>query len=551
MSFVSLLDRLSTLVGDAFVQHGYAHTQGRVVVSARSDLAQFQCNGALACAKEAKKNPMEIAENIATTLRSHQMFAQIDVAKPGFLNITLTDAYLSHHMQEMAEDTHFGAYKTSQPLRVMIDYIGANVAKPLHVGHLRSTVIGEALYRMFTIAGHHVIRDVHLGDWGLQMGMLIAEIEARAISHRLSLAELESLYPEAAALCKADPVKMAAARAATEQLQSGYAPYRALWENFLEESVVAIRAILDRLDVHPDLWLGESDVQPLIPAMVEQMKQSGIAQESEGAWIVHVAHEGDKNTIPPLMLIKSDGAALYSTTDLATILDRQKHQLDVILYVVDQRQHLHFEQVFRAAQRSNISGAMKLEHIGFGTVNGKDGKPFKTREGGVMKLTDLIDKCVDAAQGSEMIGIAALKFADLASLRLSGYVFDAERFVATEGKTGPYIQYACVRVQSMMEKSTIAAGTIVIAEPEERALALVSARFASAMHEAIHAREPSIVCDYAYELAQAFSRFYTHCPIARAEVLEIARSRMGLSRLVYEQLTLCLYMLGINVPERM
>lgn len=577
MAVPALLDQLSEVIGRVFAELGFDAERGRVVFSARPDLGQFQCNGAMACAKQARKNPMEIAEKIAFALEGEAaIFRRVEVAKPGFLNLDVTDTFLSAHAQKMADDDALGGYRTDAPKTVMIDYCGPNVAKSMHVGHLRTSIIGNSLYRMFKQAGHTVISDIHLGDWGLQMGMLISEIEKQQpdLSYfeagrtegfpeesPVTLAELEVMYPKVAAECKADAKRMATARAATHKLQDGHAGYYALWRHFVDVSVAQVKQNLDKLDVDFDLWYGESDVQGRIPAMVERMKAQGVAELSEGAWVVHVAEESDKKEIPPLILVKSDGAALYSTTDLATIEQRVDDiDPDLVLYVVDQRQHLHFEQVFRAAKKAKLAQKAQFEHIGYGTVNGKDGKPFKTREGGVMRLRDLIDLCVDTvkAKNPEMddelaqtIGIAALKFADLSAGRLGGYVFDAEKFVSTEGRTGPYLQYACVRVHSMMQKTDVKAGAIAVTEPEEHALVLMASRYSQAMREALDAREPSVISEYAYELASAFSRFYAACPIARAEDPKVAASRMALARLVYGQISACLHVLGIKVPDKM
>jgi arginyl-tRNA synthetase len=573
----ALLDQLSEIVGRAFAAQGFAAVRGRVVLSARPDLGQFQCNGAMACAKEARKNPMEIAEKVAFALETESaIFSRIEVAKPGFLNLDATDQFLSAHAQHMADDAALGGYRTDDPKKVMIDYCGPNVAKSMHVGHLRTSIIGNSLYRLFKQVGHEVISDIHLGDWGLQMGMLISQIEIEqpdlpyfdadkthgfpSVSP-VTLADLEVMYPKVAAECKENPARMELARNATQQLQDGHVGYRALWQHFVDVSLEQIKENLRLLDVDFDLWYGESSVQGRIAPMVERMKAKNVAEESEGAWIVRVAQEGDKNEIPPLLLVKSDGAALYSTTDLATIEQRVDDlNPDEILYVVDQRQHLHFEQVFRAAERANMAKNTTFEHIGYGTVNGPDGKPFKTRAGGVMRLRDLIDMSIEAVKAknpdmdnelASTIGIAALKFADLSGNRLSGYVFDPEKFVSFEGRTGPYLQYACVRVHSIMQKSNISAGQINICEPEERALVLTASRFPLAMKDALLTREPSVISDFAYDLAQAFSRFYAACPIARAEDPKIAASRMALARLAYGQISACLHILGIRVPSKM
>lgn len=577
MSVPALLDQLSTRVGEVFAAQGFPAERGRVVVSARPDLAQFQCNGAMACAKQARKNPMDIAEALAAELaKQADVFKRVEVAKPGFLNIDLADAFFSSHLQRMAEDADFGGYRTDAPQKVLIDYCGPNVAKAMHVGHLRTSIIGNSLYRLFKKVGHEVISDIHLGDWGLQMGMLISEIEKLhpewpyfeagrtegfPSESPVTLKELEVMYPRVAAECKEDAVRLEAARAATQKLQDGHAGYRVLWRHFVDVSVAQVKENLALLDVDFDLWYGESDVQDRIAPMVARLQESGVAVKDQGAWVIPVAEEGDKKDMPPLILVKSDGAALYATTDLATIEQRvEDYNPDLILYVVDQRQHFHFEQVFKSAYKANMQGNARFEHIGYGTVNGKDGKPFKTREGGVMRLRDLIELCVDTVKSKNenvdeelaaTIGIAALKFADLSANRLGGYIFDAEKFVSTEGRTGPYLQYACVRVHSMMQKSDIPTGDIQLAAPEEYALALVSARFPQAMQDALNAREPYIISEYAYELASAFSKFYAACPIAKAEDASVAASRMALSRLVHGQISTCLDILGIRVPEKM
>ena len=561
MSVTPLLSQLTAIVSDTFAACGFDAARGRVVMSARPDLAQFQCNGAMACAKEARKNPMDIAEVIAQKLREQtDLFAMVEVAKPGFLNLKATDAFLSRHANAMKADEHAGGYVTESPQKVVIDYGGPNVAKPMHVGHLRACVLGNSIYRLFAAVGHDITSDIHLGDWGLPMGMLITEVKRRGMTvDEVTLEDLEVMYPQAASACKEDEARAEEARQAVQALQEGNEEYRALWRRFVDVSVAKVKENLDRLDVDFDLWQGESDVQDRIPPMVKELQSSGLAYESEGAWVIDVAEEGDKNDIPPMLLLKKDGAALYSTTDLATIQQRRDElSPDLMLYVVDQRQHLHFEQVFRAAKKAGYAGGAQMEHIGFGTVNGKDGKPFKTREGGVMKLVDLIDMCVSAVRAeegdealAEQVGVAALKFADLSSARIGGYVFDVEKFVSTEGRTGPYLQYACVRIQSMIKKSAIDEGEIKLSTPEERELLLACSRLPLAMKEALDLREPSILAEYAYQLAQSFSRFYAACPIARADDPQIAGSRMALSALVHAQLAKCLHILGIHVPERM
>lgn len=575
MTIQPLLDVLSDALGNAFEQAGFPRERGKAVVSQRPDLAQFQCNGAMALAKEFKQNPLQIAEAIAVVMQGNPLFLRVEVAKPGFLNFDVADNVLAAHAKAMAEDAFLGGYRVDAPQKVLIDYCGPNVAKSMHVGHLRTSIIGNSLYRLFKQVGHEVLSDIHLGDWGLQMGMLISELEIKhpewpyfdenqqdfPKTSPVTLADLEAIYPPVAAECKTNPARLEKARQATQALQEGHKGYLALWHHFIDVSLKQVKENLTLLDIDFDYWYGESSVQNRIEPMVKRLKAEGITHQDAGAWIISVAEEADSKEIPPLILVKSDGAALYSTTDLATIEQRvEDFAPDKMLYVVDQRQHLHFEQVFRAAKKAGYLAKAECEHIGFGTVNGKDGKPFKTREGGVMRLRDLIDMAVEAVRAknkdvdeemAKTIGISALKFADLSSNRLGGYSFDPEKFVSFEGKTGPYLQYACVRIKSMLEKAEVEAGEINLSTPEERQLVLAIARLPLAMKDALELREPYIISEFAYELAQSFSRFYAACPIAKAESPAVAASRLALSGLVLRVLELSLGLLGIRVPERM
>src|SRR5690349_6020908 len=459
----SLSGALTDVVARVFEELGLPAEYGRVTVSNRPDLGQFQCNGALAAAKATKQNPRAIAEQVMAKLETLPQLRDISLAGPGFINLSLADKELAKQANKMAADERL-AVTRKQPEMVVLDYGGANIAKTMHVGHLRAAIIGDSLRRVFGFAGDHTVGDVHMGDWGLQMGMLITEIEIRQPdlpyfdpnykgpypnASPVTATELEELYPTANANCKADPARMERARQATAELQQGRPGYRALWQRFFDVSVEMLKRDYGALGVHFDLWKGEAHVDPLIAPMVDKMKAMGIAEEDQGALIVRVARPDDKKEMPPLILVKRDGAAMYSTTDLATIIDRvQEQNPDLILYVVDQRQHLHFEQVFRTAIMAGINGKAKMEHLGFGTMNGPDGKPFKTREGGVMKLQDLIAMMTGAAldrlteQGlatdyekaerddiANKVGLAALKFADLSNHRIANYVFDLDRFV--------------------------------------------------------------------------------------------------------------------------
>ncbi|MDE2266403.1 MAG: arginine--tRNA ligase [Alphaproteobacteria bacterium] len=585
----SLAAELSAVVSAAFAAEGLSAKFGQVQASDRPDLAQFQCNGALAAAKEAKANPRQIAQKVADRLKAGPLFAKVEIAGPGFINLDITDAALAERAGAMSADDRLGAPETGRGKTLVIDFGGPNVAKPMHVGHLRSAIIGDCLQRLFRANAWTVVSDVHLGDWGLQMGQLISEIGRRGTApvyfdaackgpypdeSPVTMDDLEEIYPAAAAACKADPARLEEARRATAELQAGRPGYLALWRHFVKVSERGLNREYSSLGVTFDLWNGEASVDPLIAPMIEDLKRRGLAVESEGALVIEVAEPGDKKEMPPLLLLKSDGAVLYGTTDLATIVDRVKHyDPDLILYVVDQRQHGHFEQVFRAARKTQLSGKAILEHAGFGTMNGADGKPFKTRAGGVMKLYDLIAMTTDEAQKrlaeagiagdypeeerndiARKVGIAALKFADLSNYRLTDYIFDLARFTRFEGKTGPYLQYAAVRTQSILRKAEdegFAAAAPVVRSPEERALVLQLLGLPGAMEAAEDKRAPNILCEYAFELAQSFSRFYAEHHILSEQDADLRAARLGLCRLTVDALAKVLGILGIEIPQRM
>jgi arginyl-tRNA synthetase len=587
---ISLVAELSAIAGNAFAAEGLSAELGAVQISDRPDLAQFQCNGALPAAKAAKQNPRAIAEKIAARLRANPIFSKVEIAGPGFINLDVTDEALAVRMGAMAKDVRLAAPETGKGKSVVIDFGGANVAKPMHVGHLRSSVIGDSLQRLFRANGWHVTSDVHLGDWGLQMGQLIAEIEHRGIApiyfdanfkgpypeqSPVTMEDLEEIYPAASAACKTEPARLEEARKATAELQNGRPGYRALWEHFFAVSRVGLEREWGSLGIHFDLWKGEASVEPLIAPMIADLKARHIAEVSEGALVIPVVEPADKKEMPPLILLKSDGAVLYGTTDLATIVDRVKEQNpDLVLYVVDQRQHLHFEQVYRAARKAGLNGKAQLEHAGFGTMNGPDGKPFKTRAGGVMKLYDLIAMVTEEAEKrlaeagigadfsaeerantAKMVGLATLKFADLSNHRQTDYIFDLGRFSKFEGKTGPYLQYAAVRMQSILRKADpkdlAPANRAVLRTPEDRALILQLLTLPDAMAAAEDKRAPNILCDYAFNLAQAFSRFYaTHHILSESDAV-LRASWLGLCRLTLATTTKVLDLLGIEVPPRM
>ena len=589
----TLADHLSIRLAEAFAAQGLdaalAQKLGRVRPSDRPDLAPFQCNGALAAAKSLHQPPRAIAEAVATGLADEPLIGSISIAGPGFLNIIPSDAALEARANELAEDPRCGAAGAAAAQKLVIDFGGPNVAKPMHVGHLRSSVIGDALQRLGRFMGHDVISDIHLGDWGLQMGHLVTALQDEQPDlpyfdesysgpwpkePPVSLDDLSRLYPKAAAQAKANPERMARSRRATAQLQAGRPGYLALLKHFIALSKAGLERDFDALGVHFDLWKGESDVHGLIPAMVEDFKARGVAEQSEGALIIPIALDGDKKQQPPLILVSSEGSALYGTTDLATILDRKTSIApDRILYVVDQRQAQHFEQVFRAAAKAGLMQEEALEHIGFGTVNGKDGKPFKTREGGVMRLADLLAMAKAAARArmdeagigegleaaeletiAQKVGLAAIKFADLRNQRLTNYVFDLDRFTAFEGKTGPYLLYAAVRIKSILRKARaegLKGGAIMPRAPEEKALVLALDGFGASVQGAWEKRAPHILCEHTFALAQAFSRFYTACPILPEKDTATRASRLALAELTLRQLECALELLGIKVPERM
>lgn len=587
---MTLTTELSAIVGAAFGAEGLDPSYGEVRVSDRPDLAQFQCNGALAAARERKTNPRALGEAVAARLAMDPVFAAVSVAGPGFLNFTLTGEFLAARANALGADQRLGGWVNEPADRIVIDYGGPNIAKPLHVGHLRSAIIGEALKRFMRFAGDEVISDIHLGDWGLPMGQLITEIRRERpglpffdegfegpypSAPVVSLEDLERLYPKAAAACKEDPARAEEARRATAELQEGRAGYRALWTQFIAVSRAAIEREYADLDVSFDWWKGESDADPLVAELADDLRGKKLTETSDGAEIIRVARDGDKKEIPPLILFKSDGSVLYGTTDLATILDRKRSvDPDRILYVVDQRQALHFEQVFRASERAGIYPEAKLEHLGFGTMNGPDGKPFKTRAGGVLKLRDLIDMVEEKARArladsgmaegygetevadiAHKVGVAALKFADLSNPRTSDYVFDLDRFMAFEGKTGPYLLYASVRVRSVLAKAENAGagapGEIVIETLEETNLALALLAFADAIKLAYERRMPHYLCDHAFTLAQSFSKFYAACRIADEADAGKRASRLALASLTGRQIDKVLDLLGIAVPARM
>ena len=587
-----ILDLITEETEQAFTECGYDKKYAKVTLSNRPDLCEYQCNGALAAAKEYKKAPFLIADEIAAKLSDHAMFAAAESVKPGFINFKIDSGYLAGYLQKMSEDQErFGCEKTNSPKKIMIDYGGPNVAKPLHIGHLRSAIIGESIKRIGRFMGHTMIGDVHLGDWGLQMGLIITELSQRKPDlvyfdeqyqgeypkeAPFTISELEEIYPTASAKSKEDDAYKEAAMQATYELQNGRAGYQALLSHILEVSVSDLKRNYENLNVSFDLWKGESDAQPFIPDMVQKMKDDGYAYISEGALVVDVKEETDAKEVPPCMILKSDGASLYNTTDLATIVWRMKeYHPDEIIDVVDKRQELYFTQVFRCARKTRLVGEdTRLTFQGFGTMNGRDGKPFKTREGGVMRLESLVSEIneemyqkildnhsvtdeAEAKETAKQVALSAIKYGDLSNQASKDYIFDIERFTSFEGNTGPYILYTIVRIKSILAKYRALDGgcsgdRILPAESEsEKALMLEISRFSAAMEAAFAETAPHKVCAYIYGLANALNRFYHETKILTEERKDVRASYICLLALTKGVLERCIEVLGFSAPERM
>ena len=579
-----ILDIITAKMQQAFADAGYDASFGRVTVSNRPDLCEYQCNGALAAAKQYKCAPIMIAKAVAEKLDAAD-FSMVDAVMPGFINLKLSDAFLQNYLEEMRTADSFGVAKIGEGKTIVVDYGGANVAKPLHIGHLRPAIIGEALKRLHKFMGYNVIGDIHLGDWGLQMGLIIAELQERQPDlpyfdpdftgeypkeAPFTLSQLEEIYPTASSK-KKDPIFAEKAHTATYELQQGRRGYRAIWDHIMGISLPDLHRIYDALDVHYEKWLGESDADPYIPAMVADLQNRGLAVQSEGAWVVPVAEESDKKEVPPLILVKSDGSAIYATTDLATMVQRmQDWNPHKMLYVTDKRQNLHFEQVFRAAKKSGIVHAdTELEHVGHGTMNGKDGKPFKTRDGGVLRLEQLIQDMTDFVRSkvvenkiveeSEVeattakIALAALKYGDLSNQPTKDYNFDLERFAAFEGNTGPYILYTIVRIKSILARYGAWESLPIQAPANQYAkdLMLAITKFGPTLEMALANSAPNQICAYIYELAGCVNKFYHETPILKEENEQIKAGHIALIGLAKNVLETCIHLLGFSAPEKM
>lgn len=585
-----IIELITMELEDAFEKAGYDRALAKVTLSNRPDLCEYQCNGAMAGAKTYKKAPIMIAESVVDQLKDSTCIAEVEAVKPGFINIKLDKGFVADFLNQMAEDDALGLEKSEKPEMIIVDYGGPNVAKPLHVGHLRAAIIGESVKRICRKMGHKVLGDVHLGDWGYQMGLIITELKKRKPElpyydeswqgeypeeAPFTISELEEIYPTASAYAKEHEDYREEALHATWMLQNGHRGYTALWKHIVRISVSDIKKNYEKLNVEFDLWKGESDAQKYIPDMIKGFKEKGQAYLDEGALVIDVKEESDTKEIPPCLIQKSDGASLYGTTDLATLIQREEdYRPDRVIYVVDKRQEMHFTQVFRAAKKTGIvRPETQLKFLGFGTMNGKDGKPFKTREGGVMRLENLIaeiseemykkmteNRMVDeeeAGNTSKIIGISAIKYGDLSNQAAKDYVFDVDRFTSFEGNTGPYILYTIVRIKSILNKYQESGGNLEglrcmeACADSEKALMLEACKYNGVMETAFAEAAPHKICAYIYDLANAFNRFYHEIKILAEEDKERQKSYIALLVIIRNILEACIDALGFDAPERM
>lgn len=584
------LDLISEEMKKAFEAAGYDRELGKVTLSNRPDLCEYQCNGAMAGAKLYKKAPIMIAQEVAKNCAESKVFSEVSAVAPGFLNLKVKEGFAAEYLNQMVSEPKFGLDMPENPSKIIVDYGGANVAKALHVGHLRPAIIGESIKRIARYAGHDVIGDIHMGDWGLQMGLVITELRERQpelvyfdenyegeypSEAPFTIEDLGELYPAASSRSKEDSEYKSRAMEATVKLQNGVKGYRALWKHIMNVSVANLKRNYDNLNVEFDLWKGESDVQDLIPGMVDYLKKEGYAYISDGALVVDVKEETDTKEIPPCMILKSDGASLYNTTDLATIMERmEKYHPDKMIYITDKRQDLYFEQVFRCAKKTKlVEPKTELLHIGFGTMNGKDGKPFKTRDGGVMPLEELVREIneemyrkiaesrkemdQEAEETAKIVALSAIKYGDLSNQASKDYIFDIDKFTSFEGDTGPYILYTIVRIKSILNKVKEQGGLpdqLVIREAgssSEKTLMLQLTGFNAMMENACAESAPHKVCAYIYDLANAFNRFYHETKIVTEEDQEKKAGWVALLVLVRDILETCIDVLGFSAPERM
>ena len=588
------MKRISDFIAEelaaAFEAAGYDRNYAKVTLSNRPDLCEYQCNGAMAGAKAYHKAPIMIAQDVVAKLEGSGCFCDVQAVNPGFINLKLDERFVADYLDEMETDEDLGLNKTDNPKMIVIDYGGPNVAKPLHVGHLRSAIIGESVKRIARKMGHNVLGDIHLGDWGYQMGLIITELKERKpelpyfdenfkgeypAEAPFTISELEEIYPTASGKAKEDEEYRERALHATYLLQNGHKGYTAIWNHIMHVSVNDLKKNYANLNVDFDLWKGESDAQAYIPDMIERLKKEGFAHVDDGALVIDVQEESDTKEIPPCMIQKSDGASLYGTTDLATLVQRvEDYHPDKVIYVVDKRQELHFVQVFRAAKKTGIvPSETELKFLGFGTMNGKDGKPFKTREGGVMRLENLIaeiqeemyKKITDnrtveeeeAKNTAKTVGMAAIKYGDLSNQASKDYVFDVDRFTSFEGNTGPYILYTIVRIKSILnkyqEEGKAVKGLKVNQQSgeSEKALMLALVKYNEMMENAYEELAPHKICAYIYDLANAFNHFYHETKILAEENEAKKQGYIALLILTKKVLESCIDVLGFEAPERM
>ena len=586
-----ILECIVAELAPAFENCGYDRSYARVTLSNRPDLCEYQCNGAMAAAKAYKKKPIDIANEVVEKLQGNEMFSEITAVMPGFINIRLNGEYLASYMNGMQAEDKLGVEEVKTGETIIVDYGGANVAKPLHVGHLRSAIIGESIKRMGRFLGYHMIGDVHLGDWGLQMGLIIEELRDRKPElpyfdesfegeypeeAPFTISELEDIYPTASGKSKVDEAFKARAQEATFKLQNGYKPFRAIWKHIMNVSLADLKKNYGNLGVTFDLWKGESDAQPYIPGLIQDLQDKGLAYESQGALVVDIAQEGDSKELPPCIIRKSDGAALYATSDLGTIIEREKDFApSKYIYITDTRQELHFIQVFRVAKKAGyVKPDTQMVHLMFGTMNGKDGKPFKTREGGVMRLENLVAEINDAVyarimenrtiseeeakETAKVIGLAALKYGDLSNQASKDYIFDIDRFVSFEGNTGPYILYTIVRIKSILNKYQELNGhraeeakILAPVSDAEKALMLQLTKYNEVIENSFAETAPHKICQFIYELSDAFNKFYNSTMILKEEDKDRQASYIRLIILVKQVLETCIDLLGFEAPERM
>lgn len=585
-----MVDLIGQELAEAFEKAGYDPSYAKVTLSDRPDLCEYQCNGAMAGARAYHKAPFMIAEDVIAHLEKQEWMEKVEVVKPGFINIHVNTDKTAAYLNAMKEEEELGLEKTDKPQTIVLDYGGPNVAKPLHVGHLRSAIIGESVKRIARRMGHKVLGDIHLGDWGYQMGLIITELQERQpdlpyfqkdyegdypTEAPFTIGELEEIYPAASARAKEDEEYRERALHATYLLQNGDRGCRAIWQHIMHVSVADLKKNYANLNVDFDLWKGESDAQADIPDMIRRLKEEGYAHTDQGALVIDVQEKSDTKEVPPCMIQKSDGASLYGTTDLATLVQRERdYHPDQVIYVVDKRQELHFVQVFRAARKSGIvPEETRLRFLGFGTMNGKDGKPFKTREGGVMRLEVLISEIqeemykkitenrtveeAEARQTAGIVGLSAIKYGDLSNQASKDYVFDVDRFTSFEGNTGPYILYTIVRIKSILNKYQAEGAdpdkAVIRGTDEEltRALMLSCARYNEVIEGAYEELAPHKICAYIYDLANDFNRFYHETRILAEEDPEKKESYIALLVLTRKVLEACIDMLGFEAPERM